>query len=50
MYVHGKTQGQTAELLGCSKSRISYLHKEALKMLNDVWHDTIDLQKKKGLT
>jgi RNA polymerase sigma factor (sigma-70 family) len=50
MYVHGKTQGQTAELLGCSKSRISYLHKEALKMLNDVWHDTIDLEKKKGLT
>jgi DNA-directed RNA polymerase specialized sigma subunit len=35
MYVHGKTQGQTAELLDCSKSRISYLHKEAVTILRD---------------
>jgi RNA polymerase sigma factor (sigma-70 family) len=37
IYVHGKTQGEAAETVGCSKSRLSYLHKEALELINDAW-------------
>lgn len=36
IYVDGKSQGETAELLGCSKSRVSYLNTESLALLNDI--------------
>jgi RNA polymerase sigma factor (sigma-70 family) len=35
IYVHGRTQSEAAERLGCSKSRLSRLHKEAIDLLND---------------
>ena len=35
MSIEGKTQGEAAGSLGCSKSRLSYLHKEALALIND---------------
>jgi RNA polymerase sigma factor (sigma-70 family) len=37
IYIHGKTQGEAAVVLGCSKSRLSYLHKQALEMINEAW-------------
>jgi RNA polymerase sigma factor (sigma-70 family) len=37
IYLHGQTQGEAAEVLGCSQSRLSYLHREALAMLNGSW-------------
>ena len=37
IYMNGKTQGEAAESLGCSKSRLSYLHKEGLEMIQDSW-------------
>ncbi len=36
LYLHDKNQGEAAALIGCSKSRLSYLHKQALGMLNDI--------------
>ena len=38
IYIHGKTQSEAAGSLGCSKSRLSYLHKEALDLINDAWN------------
>jgi RNA polymerase sigma factor (sigma-70 family) len=37
IYVNGRSQGEAAEHVGCSKSRLSYLHKEAMEILNDAW-------------
>jgi RNA polymerase sigma factor (sigma-70 family) len=37
MYINGRSQGETAEFLGCSRSRVSNLHREARVMLNEVW-------------
>lgn len=37
IYLNGKTQGEAADAVGCSKSRLSYLHKEALELINDGW-------------
>jgi RNA polymerase sigma factor (sigma-70 family) len=37
IYLHGKSQSDAAAAVGCSKSRLSYLHKEALDMINDAW-------------
>jgi RNA polymerase sigma factor (sigma-70 family) len=37
IYVNGKTQGEAAAHLGCSKSRLSYLHKEAIEIISDLW-------------
>jgi RNA polymerase sigma factor (sigma-70 family) len=37
IYLHGKTQCEVAAQLGCSKSRISVLHKEAMELLNEEW-------------
>lgn len=37
IYVHGRTQGEAADNVGCSKSRLSYLHKESLEIINDAW-------------
>ncbi len=37
IYLNGKTQGEAAKLVGCSKSRLSYLHKEGLEMIKDHW-------------
>lgn len=44
LYLHGKNQGEAAALIGCSKSRLSYLHKQALGMLNDIvsWEIRMD--------
>ena len=40
IYLHGKTQGEAAEALGCSRSRLSYIHKEAIDLLNDAWEQS----------
>lgn len=37
IYLEGKTQNEAAEWLGCSKSRLSYLHKESIELLNGTW-------------
>ena len=37
IYLEGKTQGEAAEVVGCSKSRLSYIHQEALELINDAW-------------
>jgi RNA polymerase sigma factor (sigma-70 family) len=41
IYLHGKTQNEAARLLGCSQSRLSYMHREALDMLNGSWYDRV---------
>jgi RNA polymerase sigma factor (sigma-70 family) len=35
IYLNDRTQGEAAAKLGCSKSRLSCLHKEALELLED---------------
>jgi RNA polymerase sigma factor (sigma-70 family) len=35
VYLNGKTQAEAAEAIGCSKSRLSYLHKEGLEMIKE---------------
>lgn len=37
IYIHDRTQGEAADRVGCSKSRLSYLHKESLDLLKDAW-------------
>ena len=37
IYIHDRTQGEAADHVGCSKSRLSYLHKESLDLLKDAW-------------
>jgi RNA polymerase sigma factor (sigma-70 family) len=37
LYINGCNQGEAAERLGCSRSRLSFLNKEAMEMLNDAW-------------
>ncbi len=37
IYLHDRTQGEAAQYVGCSKSRLSYLHKESLDLLKDAW-------------
>jgi RNA polymerase sigma factor for flagellar operon FliA len=39
MYLEGLTQGEVAERMGYSKSRVSYLHSEAMDMLRYVLAD-----------
>jgi RNA polymerase sigma factor (sigma-70 family) len=41
IYVNNRTQSQAASMIGCSKSRVSYLLKESRAMLNDSarWKD-----------
>jgi RNA polymerase sigma factor (sigma-70 family) len=38
LYVHGKTQAEAAEALGCSQSRLCYMHRESLAMLDGSWY------------
>jgi RNA polymerase sigma factor for flagellar operon FliA len=38
IYLHGCNQVEAATRLGCSQSRLSYLHREALAMLNGTWY------------
>lgn len=38
LYDRGLTQAEAAEALGCSQSRLSYMHREALAMLNGSWY------------
>jgi RNA polymerase sigma factor (sigma-70 family) len=38
IYLHGCNQAEAAARLGCSQSRLSYLHREALAMLNGTWY------------
>jgi RNA polymerase sigma factor for flagellar operon FliA len=38
IYVDGLSQIEAAEVLGCSQSRLSCLHREALDMLNGSWY------------
>jgi RNA polymerase sigma factor (sigma-70 family) len=35
IYLHDRTQAEAANAIGCSRSRLSHLHKESLAMLND---------------
>jgi RNA polymerase sigma factor for flagellar operon FliA len=44
LYLKQKTQGETAEAIGVSKSRVSYLHREALEMLNDIWKYEVEAE------
>lgn len=37
IYVHGKSQSEAAEIVGCSQSRLSYIHRESMAMLNGSW-------------
>ena len=37
VYLHGKTQHEAARVLGCSQSRFSYIHREAMSILNGSW-------------
>lgn len=37
IYLHGKTHAQAARALGLSASRITYIHLEAIAMLNGTW-------------
>ncbi len=36
LYLNQKTQSEAAQAIGISKSRVSYLHREALEILNDI--------------
>ena len=37
IYLNDRTQAQAAEVLGCSQSRVAYMHREAMAMLNGSW-------------
>lgn len=39
IYLNGCNQVEAARRLGCSQSRLSYLHREALAMLNGSWYE-----------
>ncbi len=39
IYINGKTHAEAAEILGISPSRVTYLHVEALAMLNGSWRE-----------
>lgn len=47
IYVHGRTQGEAAARMGYSKSRLSYLHAEAIVLLKDA-HDHEERKKARG--
>lgn len=49
LYLHGKTQGEAAEAMGCSKSRLSYLHKESLEIIGDAWRYERQRLARKGI-
>ena len=49
IYIHGRSQGEAADQLGCSNSRLSHLHKEALALLNDAFAYQERLDRKKGV-
>jgi RNA polymerase sigma factor (sigma-70 family) len=35
IYLNDRSQAEAADAMGCSRSRLSYLHRESLEMLND---------------
>lgn len=37
IYIHDRSQSEAAAKVGCSKSRLSYLHKESIELLKDEW-------------
>lgn len=39
IYIHGKTQAEAARELGCSQSRLSCMHREAIAILNGAWYE-----------
>jgi RNA polymerase sigma factor (sigma-70 family) len=41
IYVHGLSQGEAARYLGCSKSRVSRLHRDALFHLLGQWNQAV---------
>ena len=41
IYLHGKTQHEAARDLGLSQSRLSYMHREAMAILNGSWEANI---------
>jgi RNA polymerase sigma factor (sigma-70 family) len=38
LYLNDRTQVEAAEAIGCSQSRLSYMRREAIAMLNGTWH------------
>jgi RNA polymerase sigma factor (sigma-70 family) len=45
IYLNDRTQSDAAKIIGCSKSRLSYLHKESLERLNEAWHARSEKQR-----
>ena len=41
LYLHGKSQTEAARDLDCSQSRLSFMHHQALEMLNASWKDRL---------
>lgn len=41
VYIHGRNQHEAARQLGCSQSRLSFLHREAIAILNGTWEEQI---------
>lgn len=37
IYLHGKSQHEAARELGCSQSRLSYMHRESMTILDGSW-------------
>ena len=45
IYQNGCSQSEVAQMLGCSQSRMSYVHREALAMLNGSWYTALSEKK-----
>ncbi len=41
VYLHGKTQHEAARVMGCSQARFSFLHREAMSILNGSWETQV---------
>ena len=41
VYLHGESQHEAARTLGCSQSRLSCLHREAMAILNGTWAEKV---------
>jgi RNA polymerase sigma factor (sigma-70 family) len=47
LYLHERTQFEAAARLGCSQSRLSSLHTEAIQILNGTWASTWDKRRRR---
>ena len=41
LYLNERTQMEAADAIGCSQSRLSYMHREALAMLDGTWYSRV---------